>query len=70
MAWHLIGAMSVIEPMLEYSTWDLWEHISVKFSSKYFYARKVLSEDGSHVVAAANLLIHHDLQVIVTRLIY
>ena len=59
MACRLCGTKPLSEPMLDYCKLDPWEHISVKFWSKYnnFHWRKCIwrcrLEDGGHLVSAS-----------------
>ena len=55
----LFGANTLSEPMLLYCNLDPWEHISVKFESKYniIYTQKYILEyhlqNGGHFVSAS-----------------
>ena len=59
MAWRLLGAKPLSEPMLPYCELDLKEHISVKFDLKFknFHSQKntwkCRLQNGSHFVSAS-----------------
>ena len=54
MAFRLVGAKPLSEPMLEYCKLDPWEQNSIKFNrNSYIFIEENAFENGGHFVSAS-----------------